>query len=81
MCLLKTYIFFLSERALGAIFFATGGFETWDDYLLFAEAQDVGDVTLNSAKEFSTLVDAIYNETIRTIDEFVGGLSDFFEHL
>ena len=65
---------FGTERALGAIFFATGGFDTWDDYLLFAEAQDVGDVTFNSAREYSFLVEKIYNETIRTIDEYVGGI-------
>ena len=66
---------FGTERALGANFFAIGGFNNWDDYLLFVEAQDVGDITLKSAREYSLLVKRIYDKTIRTIDHYVGGIT------
>ena len=65
---------FGTERAIGAIFFYTGGFNNMDEYLKFVQAQDVGDVTLTSASEYSPVVENIYNQTIRRIEEYVGGI-------
>ena len=56
------------ERALGTIFFTTGSFKNMDDYLRYVQSQDVANVTLNSAREYSPLVDRIYNSTIADID-------------
>ena len=56
------------ERALGTIFFTTGSFKNMDDYLRFVQSQDIANVTLNSAREYSPLVDRIYNTTIADID-------------
>ena len=65
---------FGTERAMGAIFFYTGGFDSMDEYLKFVQSQDVGDVTLTSAREYSPVVEAIHNQTIRRIEEYVGGI-------
>lgn len=71
---MESRVAFGTERALGAIFFAKGGFDTWDDYLLFTEAQDVGNITLDSAREYSHLVEKIHDKTIRTLDNYIGGI-------
>lgn len=36
--------------------------------------QDVGDVTLTSAAEYSPIVENIFNQTIVNIEEYVGGI-------
>ena len=58
------------ERALGTIFFTTGSFGNMDDYLRYVQSQDIANVTLNSAREYSPLVDKIYNSTIADIDRY-----------
>ena len=65
---------FGTERALGTIFFTTGRFNSMDDYLTFVQAQDTGDVTLASAREYSPIVMSIYNETILRIEQYVDGI-------
>ena len=56
------------ERALGTIFFMTGSFATMEDYLRYVESQDIANVTLNSARKYSPLVDQIYKSTFADID-------------
>ena len=38
------------ERAFGAIFFTQGKFDNMDDYLIFMQGQDTGNVTFESAR-------------------------------
>ena len=44
------------ERAYGAIFFTQGKFDSIDDYLIFMQSQDTGNVTFESARYYSDLV-------------------------
>ncbi|KAK3099349.1 hypothetical protein FSP39_003125 [Pinctada imbricata] len=43
------------ERAYGVSFYALGKFKTREDYLSFLEAQDVGNMTLASSREYSDM--------------------------
>ncbi|XP_071146999.1 uncharacterized protein [Mytilus edulis] len=49
------------ERALGVSFYATGGFESREEYLLFIENQDRANVTFESARFYSQIAFDIYN--------------------
>ncbi|XP_041364048.1 uncharacterized protein LOC121379438 [Gigantopelta aegis] len=50
------------ERALGAIYFASGQFSSVDVYLWFLESQDVANVTFFSARQYSDLVFKLYTK-------------------
>ena len=57
------------ERALGAIYYTTGRFDSHDDYLLFVESQDVANATFESAREYSEIANELYSAKIR--EEYV----------
>ena len=53
------------ERALGAIYYTKGRFDSHDDYLLFVESQDVANSTFESAREYSEIANELYTAKIR----------------
>ncbi|KAJ8318377.1 hypothetical protein KUTeg_003468 [Tegillarca granosa] len=64
------------ERGVGVIFYAKGQFETRDDYLLFAESQDVANSTYSSARRYSDIVTEVYDDQFRDNDTFLRIISD-----
>lgn len=52
------------ERAFGSIYYITGGFQNREDYLVFAESQDVANATLYAARQFSADVEGVYQESV-----------------
>lgn len=64
------------ERAFGSIYYIQGGFSSRADYLIFAESQDVANATLKAAREYSSDVEGVYQETVteeekRVFDEVI----------
>ena len=57
---------------VGTLFYINGGFPSRDIYLMFREAQDVGNYTIMSAKDYSPVAAGVYNETIENEAEFFG---------
>ncbi|XP_071110470.1 uncharacterized protein [Haliotis cracherodii] len=62
------------ERALGTIFYATGTFPSQDVYLWFSESQDVTNATFLSARRYSDLVHALYDENVNGNEMLLGVL-------
>ena len=56
-----------TQRALGTIFYAKGGFQSVDNYLSFVKAKDFGQISLQNAIEYSITVEEIYNSTLKNI--------------
>ncbi|XP_061171688.1 uncharacterized protein LOC133181164 [Saccostrea echinata] len=54
------------ERGMGITYFARGGFETKEDYLLFLEAQINSNITFQSCKRYSELAYQIYEDQLKT---------------
>ncbi|XP_064597588.1 uncharacterized protein LOC135464045 [Liolophura sinensis] len=64
------------ERALGAICLARGGFPTFDDYLWFAESQDVANASFSSARLFSNIAADIFDTLVENNKSFLTDLND-----
>ena len=61
-----------------------GGFPSRYTYLWFREAQDVGNYTLNSAKDYSRIAAQVYNETIDNEGEFfeeIGQMRSYIQYI
>ena len=52
------------ERAFGSIYYIQGGFSGREDYLVFAESQDVASATLKAAREYSSDVEGVYQKIV-----------------
>ncbi|CAC5405324.1 Guanylate cyclase 32E,Guanylate cyclase soluble subunit beta-2,Receptor-type guanylate cyclase gcy-19,Head-specific guanylate cyclase,Retinal guanylyl cyclase 2,Heat-stable enterotoxin receptor,Olfactory guanylyl cyclase GC-D,Atrial natriuretic peptide receptor 2,Receptor-type guanylate cyclase gcy-9,Receptor-type guanylate cyclase Gyc76C,Receptor-type guanylate cyclase gcy-18,Receptor-type guanylate cyclase gcy-28,Receptor-type guanylate cyclase daf-11,Speract receptor,Receptor-type guanylate cyclase gcy- len=65
------------ERALGVSFYATGGFETREKYLLFMENQDRANVTFESARFYSKIAFDIYNIELAKNTEVIVPIEDY----
>ncbi|XP_052094557.1 uncharacterized protein LOC127730286 [Mytilus californianus] len=65
------------ERALGVSFYATGGFETREEYLLFMENQDRANVTFESARFYSQIAFDIYNFELAKNANVSGRIEEF----
>jgi hypothetical protein len=65
------------ERALGVSFYATGGFETRAEYLLFMENQDRANITFESARLYSKIAFDIYNIELAKNPNVSARIEDF----
>lgn len=64
------------ERALGAIYYTKGKFQTIEDYLWFSESQDIANASFWSARRFSDVAASIYDDLVAQNDTIVGILED-----
>ncbi|XP_064597597.1 receptor-type guanylate cyclase gcy-4-like [Liolophura sinensis] len=64
------------ERALGAICLARGGFPTFEDYLWFAQSQDVANASFSSARLFSSIAGDIFDSLVEKNQSFLTDLHD-----
>ncbi|XP_052082036.1 uncharacterized protein LOC127719800 isoform X1 [Mytilus californianus] len=65
------------ERALGVSFYATGGFETREEYLLFVEKQNRANVTFESARFYSKIAFDLYNVELAKNPNVSESIEDF----
>lgn len=59
------------ERGLGVTYFAKGGFDTKEDYLLFLEAQINSNISFQSCKRYSDLAYQMHEEQLKSKNELL----------
>jgi hypothetical protein len=64
------------ERAMGVTYFARGGFDSKEDYLLFLEAQINSNITFQSCKRYSEMAYQIYEDQLRHKAETLRPITD-----
>ncbi|XP_071798428.1 uncharacterized protein [Asterias amurensis] len=69
-------------RTLGSIFFARGGFSSFNDYVWYLAKNDVGTWNFEASKKYSPLINSLYDEFQTTMDaNFTSTIDDLRQEI